>query len=59
MFLRMRQWFAPLPDSCMGINIAQLKEDSLTVFAQLESLGPDRMSEFDLSLLKPVIYDHS
>jgi hypothetical protein len=58
MFLRMRQWFAPLPDQCMGINIAQLRADSLAVFAALESLGPDRISEFDLSLLKPIVYTH-
>jgi predicted metal-dependent hydrolase len=54
MFLRLRQWLDPLPDECLGVNVAQLRADALTARAELESLGPERVAEFDLGLLKPV-----
>jgi len=54
MFLRMRQWLDPLPDVCRGVNIAQLRVEALAARAAMEALGPERLDEFDLSLLKPV-----
>jgi predicted metal-dependent hydrolase len=57
MFLRMLQWFAPLPDRCQGIDVAQLREDAAAARAHLEVLGPERIGEFDRSLLKPVVYE--
>lgn len=54
MFLRLIQWFAPLPDRCQGIDVAQLRADAAAVRAHLEALGPSRIHEFDLTLLKPV-----
>jgi hypothetical protein len=57
MFLRMLQWFAPLPDRCQGIDVARLRADAAAARAHLESLGPERIREFDRSLLKPVIYE--
>jgi uncharacterized protein len=54
MLLRSVQWLAILPDVCQGIDIAQLKADSIRVRAELERLGPERIAEFDRSLLKPV-----
>src|SRR5689334_3442941 len=57
MFLRTKQWLSPLPDRCQGIEVAQLRKDALAVRDHLESLGPDRMSDFDMSLLKPIIYE--
>src|SRR5438105_4016060 len=57
MFLRMVQLFAPLPDYCMGINVAQLHKDALAARAHLEALGPERVAEFDPSLLKPINYE--
>jgi predicted metal-dependent hydrolase len=59
MFLRTVQWFAPLPDTCQGINVAQLKADASAAHAQLEALGPERIKDFDRSLLKPIIYEGS
>lgn len=57
MFLRSVQWFAPLPDRCQGIDVARLRADADVVRAQLEALGPERIGEFDMSLLKPIIYE--
>ncbi len=59
LFLRSVQWFAPLPDVCQGINIKQLKTDAVAVRAHLETLGADRIAEFDHSLLKPVVFEES
>lgn len=56
MFLRARQWINPLPDTCRGVDIDELRKDSATVYAELQRLGPERMQEFDPGLLKPVRY---
>ncbi len=57
MFLRMLQWFAPLPDRCQGIDVARLRKDAAAARAHLEALGPERIREFDRTLLKPVVYE--
>lgn len=48
------QWLALLPDTCQGIDVRQLREDSTAVRDALERLGSDRLHEFDLALLKPL-----
>lgn len=57
MFLRVRQWLDPLPDSCRGVNVAALRAGALAARQHLEALGPERIGEFDLSLLRPVLYE--
>jgi predicted metal-dependent hydrolase len=59
MFVRTLQWFAPLPDRCQGIDVATLRADAAAARAHLESLGPERIKEFDHSLLKPLVYEES
>ena len=56
MFLRVRQWIEPLPDVCRGVHIAKLRQEAGIVRQELLDLGPERISEFDRSLLKPVEY---
>ena len=56
MFLRMRQWIDPLPDYCRGIHIAQLRAEAQAAHQELLALGPERIAEFDRSLLRPVSY---
>lgn len=56
MFLRLRQWIAPLPDQCRGIDIGQLKADVLQAYDLLAGLGPERIGSFDRRLLRPVRY---
>ena len=56
MFLRLRQWIEPLPDECRGVDIAQLRYSAAEVHQALLALGPERIGEFDHSLLKPVKY---
>jgi predicted metal-dependent hydrolase len=54
MLQRSVQWLVILPDICQGINVAQLRQDSFKVRAELERLGADRLDEFNRDLLKPV-----
>lgn len=56
MFLRVRQWLDPLPDVCRGVNVAQLRENARAIHEALIQLGPERIDEFDCSLLQPVKY---
>jgi uncharacterized protein len=57
MFLRLRQWIDPLPDTCRGIDVARLREDARQVHSELLNLGSERLAEFDLNLLRPVRYE--
>ena len=52
MLQRSVQWLYLLPDSCQSIDVAQLRRDSYAVRAELQRLGPERLHEFDRSLLK-------
>lgn len=54
MFLRVRQWIDPLPDFCRGVNIAKLRQDANYVQKKLIELGPEKIDEFDITLLKKV-----
>ncbi len=55
MLLRVRQWLDPLPDTCRGVNVAQLRKDAATVYEALVEMGPERIAEFDRSFFKPVL----
>ncbi len=57
MFLRLRQWIDPIPDFCRGVNVVQLRKEARAVHKALLNLGPERIEEFDQSLLKPVKYE--
>jgi predicted metal-dependent hydrolase len=54
MLLRSVQWLLILPDTCQGIDVRQLREDSFRVRAELEALDPDAIADFDRRLLQPV-----
>jgi predicted metal-dependent hydrolase len=58
-FHRSQKWLTMWPGICRGIDVGQLQRDLQVAVSAMEKLGPDRMAEFDLSLLKPVIYDLS
>lgn len=57
MLMRVRQWLDPLPDTCRGINVADLRQNAAAVQQAITNLGPKRISEFDKSLFKPVVYE--
>ena len=51
MLQRSVQWLYLLPNTCQGIDVAQLRRDSYAVRSELERLGPDRLAELDRRLL--------
>jgi predicted metal-dependent hydrolase len=57
MLLRVRQWLAPLPDRCRGINIARLREDIFVVHETLMGLGPEQLDKFDRALFRPILLE--
>ena len=59
MFLRMRQWLDPLPDTCRGVDVARLRADALAARAELERRGPERIGEFDRRLFKPLLLNNA
>ncbi len=54
MLLRCRQWLAPFPAVCLGIDLNQFTQDYLAVEKQLIALGRNHIDQFDLSSLKHV-----
>jgi hypothetical protein len=56
LFQRAWQYLSALPDVCQGVDIAQLRLDAQTAQAELERLGPERIAEFPIALMKPVRY---
>jgi predicted metal-dependent hydrolase len=48
------KWLRAYPDSCRGVDVAQLKRDAEAVFTEVERLGPERLPTFDRSLFKPI-----
>ena len=56
MLLRARQWLAPLPAVCRGVDVAGLRADADRVYAALAELGAERTNEFDRALFRPIVY---
>jgi predicted metal-dependent hydrolase len=56
MFLRVRKWLDPLPESCRGININKLRGEVNSINETLINLGPERISEIDPGMMKPIEY---
>lgn len=56
LFLRMRQWLDPLPDTCRGVDVARLRKEVREIRAEVMALGAERLDEFDRTLLRPVQY---
>ena len=54
---RSRKWLRDWPDVCCGVNVGKLRADLDQVIAEVQRLGPERIAEFDPSLLKPVLWD--
>ncbi len=51
---RSLKWLRAWPDSCRGVDVAQLRQDAAAVFAEVERLGPEHLAAFNRSLLKPI-----
>src|SRR5512141_3404192 len=49
---RSQKWLKDWPDICRGIDVEQLRRDAEAVINEVQRLGPERLAEFDHSLLK-------
>lgn len=56
---RSRKWFAEIPDICMGIHVRELRDDTEAAIREFVRLGKERISEFDMTLMKPAKWDES
>ncbi len=54
MLLRVRQWLAPLPAVCRGVDVDFLRQDVERVQETLTALGAERVQEVDKALFRPV-----
>ncbi len=55
-FQRCMRWLEPWPEVCRGVEIGLLRKDLQAVMQEVDRLGTERLKEFDLALLKPVVY---
>lgn len=53
---RSQRWLKDWPDFCRGIDVGQLQRDAKSVLDEINRLGIDQISQFDNSLLKPVLW---
>ena len=56
-FMRSKRWLNPFPDICRGIDLKRLRNDADSARLEVLRLGPERLDEFDLSLLRPLVWD--
>jgi predicted metal-dependent hydrolase len=54
MYERCKKWLRPWPPVCRGVDVAQLRADAAAAAAEARRLGPERLGEFDMGLLKQV-----
>ncbi len=57
LYHRSRRWLDPFPDRCRGVDLARLRLDLERVIAEVRRLGPERLGEFNLALLQPVVWE--
>ena len=53
---RSLRWLRDWPEICRGVQVGQLRRDAEAVMAQVRRLGPQGLSTFDKTLLKPVLF---
>ena len=56
-YRRSQKWLTLWPERCRGIAVGQLQKDLGRVLLEIQELGPQRISEFNLSHLKPIVYE--
>jgi predicted metal-dependent hydrolase len=58
MYHRSLKWLAKWPDVMLGIHVGKLKTDLVAVVAELRRLESKKIGTFDMTLLKPITYEH-
>ena len=57
LYQRSKYWLDPFPKVCRGVDVGRLQSDLEAVIAEIKRLGPDKIAQFDTSLLKPAVWD--
>ncbi|MCW5873470.1 MAG: DUF309 domain-containing protein [Anaerolineales bacterium] len=55
MYARCKKWLRPWPPLCRGVDVDQLRADVEAVMDAAQQLGPERLGELDMGLLKNVV----
>jgi uncharacterized protein len=58
-YFRSQRWMKDWPEICRGIEVEKLRRDAEIVISEVRRLGMEKISEFDLSLLKPVQWNEN
>jgi uncharacterized protein len=53
---RSQRWLRDWPEICRGIDVGKLRRDAQIVINEIQRLGAEGISQFDHSLLKPVVW---
>ncbi len=53
---RSMRWLRQWPESCRGVQVGQLRNDLDAAIEEVKQLGEERIAEFNLDLLKPVVW---
>ena len=53
---RSMKWLKDWPEFCRGVDVGQLRKDLEAAMVEVHRLGEARLTEFDQSLLKPVVW---
>ncbi len=56
LYHRSQYWLKPFPNVCRGVEVKRLQDDLEAAVTALKRLGPEKIGQFDLSLLKPAVY---
>ena len=56
-YARSQRWVRDWPDVCRGIQVEELRRDAEAAINEVRRLGPEGISEFDNSLLKPLRWE--
>ncbi len=54
---RSQKWLKDWPAVCRGLHVDELRRDAEAAINEVKRLGPEKIQEFDRSLLKPAQWD--
>lgn len=56
---RSQKWLKDWPEICRGIEVDKLRRDAEAVINEVRRLSPEKISEFDKSLFKPIKWNQN